>query len=654
MNDFSEVMAGYHPQQAILAKCFHPSGNFMEFKGEEIEQSIAERFEKIVRKYPDRVAVESDDHEIFYEKLNRIANRVAHTLLARCDKKEEPIALLLETDAPLIAAILGVLKAGKIYVPVDSSLPQARIDYILNDAQAALLITNTKNLSFARELTQNNLPVVNLDELDPSLSTENPGISISPDTLTWILYTSGSTGRPKGVVQNHRNVLHFVKNYTNALHICADDRLTLLFSGSANGAAHDTFSALLNGASLHPFNVKEKGPAAANWLIQKHLTIYCSVPTVFRHFLEPLTGEESFPNLRLIKLIGEPVSKRDVELYQRHFSSDCVFINRLGSSETGTIRWYFIDKETHIDGNIVPVGYPADENEILLLDDREEEVEAEDIGEIAVRSRYLTPGYWHQPDLTSAVLLSTLGPERIYRTGDIGCMLPDGRLLCLGRKDSQVKIRGHRVEIAEIEMALVNLGAVKAAVVIAPEDRPDDRRLVAYVTAREQPAPTVTRLRRALVETLPEHMIPSSFVFLDAFPSAPNGKIDRKALPDPGNCRPALDTAYVAPCTPVQELLVEIWAEVLKLEKIGIHDNFFDLGGHSLKATQVTSRVREALRLDLSLRVLFEAPTVAELASRVEQSISEAGELEELTGRLGEVEALSEEKIERQLEKENP
>ena len=619
MKHSSETMSGGHPQQAIWAKCLHPGGNFVEFKREEIEQSIPQRFEKIARKYPDRVAVQSDDHEFSYEKLNRIANRVARTLLARCDKKEEPIALLLETDAPLIAAILGVLKAGKIYVPLDSSLPQARIAYILNDAQAALLITNTQNLSLARGLAQNNMPLINLDELDRSLSTENPGISISPDTLTWILYTSGSTGRPKGVVQNHRNVLHFAKTYTNGLHICADDRLTLLFSGSANGAAHDTFSALLNGASLHPFNVKEKSPAAvANWLIQNRLTIYCSVPTVLRQFLETLTGEESFPNLRLIKLIGEPVSKRDVELYQRHFSSDCVFINRLGSTETGTIRWYFINKDTQIDGNIVPVGYPVDDNEILLLDDKGEEVEAEAVGEIAVKSRYLTPGYWHKPDLTSAVLLSTPGAERIYRTGDIGRMLPDGRLLCLGRKDSQVKIRGYRVEIAEIEIALINLGTVKAAVVVAREDGPDNRRLVAYVTAREQPPPTVTRLRRALAETLPEHMIPSSFVFLDVFPSAPNGKIDRKALPDPGNCRPALDTPYAAARTSIEERVAHIWADVLALDQVGVYDNFFDLGGNSVLAAQVVSRVLTTLEVELPIRSFFEEPTVAGVAKIIE------------------------------------
>ncbi|MGH7824578.1 MAG: non-ribosomal peptide synthetase [Candidatus Binatia bacterium] len=602
-------------QLAIRAQCFHPTGNFIEFKAEDIEQSIPERFERMVGMHLDQIAVKSANHEFTYAELNRRANQVAHALVARCDKQAERIGLLLESDAPLIAAILGVLKAGKIYVPLNSSLPRARIAYMLEDTQASSLITNTKNLAFARELSRNALHLMNLDELDPTIATENPRIPISPDALTWILYTSGSTGRPKGVVQNHRNVLYFVRQYTNGLHLCADDRLSLLFSFSANGAAHDTFSALLNGASLYPFDVKEKGTAPlADWLGQNRLSIYCSVPTVFRYFLETFGGTESFPHLRLIKLIGEPVARKDVELYRKFFSPDCVFINRLGSTETGTICWYFINKETQIEGNLVPVGHALEDHEILLLDGTGRKVDADDIGEIAVKGRYLTPGYWQKPDLTSAAFLPTAGPERLYRTGDIGRMLSDGRLLCLGRKDSQVKIRGHRVEIAEIEMALLNLGMIKAAVVVAREDPCGDSRLVAYLVPNGDLKPTVTKLRRALAETLPEHMIPSSFLFLDAFPSAPNGKIDRKSLPDPGNLRPELDTPYAAPTTPVEESLARIWAEVLSLDQVGIHDNFFDLGGHSLLATQVASRVREALQVNLPLRLMFDKPTIAELA----------------------------------------
>jgi len=655
MNDFPRLVANLPPeQQAIRAKCFHPSGTFVEFRKEEIEQSIPERFEKIVHQYRDRLAVASAKHQFTYDALNRVANRIAHAILAECSPGVEPIALLLETDAPVIAAILGVLKAGKIYVPLDSSLPRARLAYILENSQAILLITNSKNLSFALELSLDRLPIINLDALDPSLPTDSPAISLSPEASAWILYTSGSTGQPKGVVQSHRNALHFIRTYANGVHICPDDRLTLLFTCSANGGAHDTFSALLNGASLYSYNVRDKGPAAmADWLIRNQITIYCSVPTVFRYFLETLTGEENFLSLRLIKLIGEPVSKRDVELYQKYFSRQCFLLNRLGSTETGTIRWYFIDKNTQIDGNIVPAGYPADDYEVLLLDGAGREIESEGVGEIAVKSRYLTAGYWGRPDLTDAAFLPAAGDERIYRTGDIGRMLPDGRLMCLGRKDSQVKIRGHRVELTEIEMALMDLPSIKDAVVIAGSDRFNQECIIAYLVPKRYPRPTVTELRRALGERLPEHMIPSVFMFLREFPLAPNGKLDRKSLPEPDYCRPELETPYVAPSTPFEIELANIWAELLGLNRVGIHDNFFDLGGHSLTATRVVSRVIKKFQSEIPLQSLFVAPTVAEMAAIIEQHQAKHASEETRNRMLSEIEAMTEDEAQKQLARVN-
>ncbi|MDH3444199.1 MAG: AMP-binding protein, partial [Deltaproteobacteria bacterium] len=607
-------------QRAIRARCFHPSGTFVEFNKEEIDQSIPERFEKIVRMYPERVAVKTRHHQFTYAELNRRANQVASDLLARSEKQKERIALLLENDALLMAAILGTLKAGKIYVPLDASLPKARITYMLDDSQATFLITNTKYLSFARELAQNRLPLINVDEHDSTLSTENPEVLISPDTLTWILHTSGSTGQPKGVVQNHRNVLQFVRQYTNGLHICADDRLTLLFSCSANGAAHDIFSALLNGASLYPFNVKAEPGRLAEWLGRNKLTIYCSVPTVFRYLLETISGDEGFPHLRLIKLIGEPVAKSDVEFYQRHFVPTCIFVNRLGSTETGTIRWHFIDKETRIDGNIVPVGYPVEDNEILLLDDGGNEVQPEDIGEIAVRSRYLTPGYWGRPEITETVFLRPKGDERVYRTGDLGRLLPDGLLLCLGRKDSQVKIRGYRVELAEIEMALLNLETIKGTVVVARSDSPEHERIVAYVVPNEDASPTVTELRHALAQVLPEHMIPSRFVFLDKFPLAPNGKVDRKALPVPDRTRPELEEGFVAPRTATEKTLATMWAKLLDLNQVGIRDNFVELGADSLQVVRLFTAIEEQFNVRLTISNVFEDVTIEQLAKKIDQA----------------------------------
>jgi len=293
---------------------------------------------------------------------------------------------------------------------------------------------------------------------------------------------------------------------------------------------------------------------------------------------------------------------------------------------------YFLDEHTPTAGHVLPVGYPAEDKEILLLDEDGAEVGGDAVGEIAVRSRFLSPGYWRRPDLTAAAFRPDPagGPERIYRTGDLGRRLPDGCLIHLGRKDFQVKIRGFRVEVAEVEGALLSLPTVQEAVVVAREDRPGDRRLVAYLVPTARPAPTVSALRQALAATLPDYMVPAAFVALDTLPKTPGGKVDRRALPAPGRARPALDQPLVAPRTPVEATVGAIWQEVLGLDEIGLHDNFFDLGGHSLAASQVIARVTETCHVDLPLRMLFEAPTVNGLALAVVQGLMQNVDSDEI------------------------
>ena len=237
-------------QEAILAKCFHPTGTFVEFTKEEVEQSIPERFEKIVRLHPDRIAVSTRNHSLSYKELNKTANQIAHAILSEQGERDEPIVLLLDNDAPMIAAILGVLKAGKMFVALDPSFPKARMAFILEHSQAGVVVSNSKSLSLAMELVQDARRLVNIDEFDSGLSVENTGVSISPDGLSCIVYTSGSTGRPKGVMQNHRNGLHEAMIYTNGLHVCRDDRLALLYSCNTSQGSKIIFSALLNGAAL--------------------------------------------------------------------------------------------------------------------------------------------------------------------------------------------------------------------------------------------------------------------------------------------------------------------------------------------------------------------------------------------------------------------
>jgi len=421
------------------------------------------------------------------------------------------------------------------------------------------------------------------------------------------------------------------------------------------GAVRDIFGALFNGAALYPLNVKEEGVAhMADWLVREEITVLFSGASLFRHFVYTLTEEEAFPRLRLIRLGSESVRKRDVELYKKHFSPDCILVNGLSSSETGTVRKCFINEATCITTGSVPVGYPLDDMDVLLLDDAGNEVGFNHVGEIAIKSNYLSLGYWRRPELTRARFLAGLSAEdeRIYFTGDLGRMSPDGCLIHMGRKDLQVKIRGYRVEVVEIEEALGSLDMFREVVVVAREDHLDSQRLVAYLVPNGQPPPGVTTLRRLLAETLPDYMIPSAFVFLDALPLNPNGKVDRQALRPPGTARPNLDNPFVPSRTPVEERLLEIWAEVLNLDGVGIHDNFLELGGNSLLATRVISRVLKTFRVELPLRSLLDTLTVANMAVVITQSRAEKVEQEDLDRMLAELEAFSDEEAKQLLANE--
>jgi acyl-coenzyme A synthetase/AMP-(fatty) acid ligase/acyl carrier protein len=465
------------------------------------------------------------------------------------------------------------------------------------------------------------------------------------------LYTSGSTGQPKGVIQNHRNGLHDITLWTKSFHICPDDRLTLL-AFETGQAIKTIYSAVLNGAALYPRDIKVEGVAnLATWLIQEEITMYFSGAALFRYFLDTLSGEENFPKLRLIRLSSEQVSKRDVEGYKKHFCCDCILINALSSNEVGTFREYWIDKESHIASSTVPVGYAVEDKELLLLDDAGQEVGYESIGEITVRSCYLSPGYWRRPDLTRDKFLPDPngGDERTYLTGDLGRMAADGCLFHLGRQDFRVKVRGYAVEVSEIEMALLEHAAIKEAAVIGEEISSGDRRLVAYFVPNGQPSATVAELRNFLKDRLPDYMIPSAFVVLSALPLTPNGKVDRLGLPDPGGTRPKLDTLFVAPRTAIEEELAGIWAEVLSLDPVGIHDNFYELGGHSLAATRVVSRVLKRFQLELSLQSLFRSPTVAEMAVMITEHQGKKLDEKELQRILTELESRSEDDAHRLL-----
>jgi acyl carrier protein len=311
------------------------------------------------------------------------------------------------------------------------------------------------------------------------------------------------------------------------------------------------------------------------------------------------------------------------------------------------MRHYFVDKQTPCTEAVVPLGYAIPDLEVLLLDEAGNEVGYDCEGEIVVRSPYLSPGYWRQPELTRAAFIPDPagGPQRCYRTGDLGLMRPDGCLLYMGRKDAQVKIRGYRIEVAEIELALQQHAAIKEAVVLAREDQPGDVRLVAYMVAASQPLPTVNALQAFLRQRLPDYMVPAAFVYLETLPLTATGKVDRRAVPPPSTTRPPLAQPFEAPRTPVEEQLARLWAEMLGLDSISIHDDFLALGGHSLLAMRIITRVCDTFRVDVSMRSLLASPTVADMATLIVQHMASSVDSPDLHCLLAEVEELSEDAV---------
>jgi amino acid adenylation domain-containing protein len=598
------------------SRAVHPTNEFAHFDSAEVEQSVGSRFEQQAEIHSNRVAVKTQRLELSYGNLNRTANLAAHAILDRIGEGEQRVALLLEHDAPLIALMLGVLKAGKVAMPLDPSYPKSRSSHMLADSEPALVITNRRNLTLARCLVEDKSRLLDFDEIQSGLAAGNPGLQISPRAYAAIIYTSASTGPPKGVIRSHRGVLHNTMGYTNGLHICSEDRLPLLASCSSGQGISTVFCALLNGAALLPFDIKAEGiDGLAGWLAEQEVSIYSSAATVYRHLLSTVRSKQQLAALRLVRLGSEQVHKRDIELYKEYFAPECILVNALSGTETGNFSQFFIDKETEI-GHVVPVGYAVEGKQVLILDEKGNELGWDRIGEIAVRSEYLSPGYWRRPDLTMEAFLAPPegGSERIFRTGDLGRMRPDGCLEWLGRKDFRVKIRGYRIELEEIETTLCSHPGLRGGAVIV-RDAMGEKRLAAFYV----PVGTTSarELRQYLRERLPEHMVPSELCPIDALPMTPNRKVDRSALA--GMVKTEARPGYVAPRTSVEAELAAIWREVLhSTEPIGVEDSFFDIGGHSLNATQVASRVRERLAVAIALREFLENPTIARLAERIE------------------------------------
>lgn len=604
-----------------------PRPAFVPFDRAALDGSIPQRFETQVDAGPGRIALGFGAEAWTYEALDRAANRVARVLLDRRSPWSGPVVLLIEQSPALVAAILGVLKAGGFYVPLETWHSPALVAGIARESRAALILADAAGATPGREA---GVPLLRVDQvLAAAGPDERPGIAIPPDVPAYVYYTSGSTGRPKGVVDSHRNVLHNVMRYTNALGIDRDDRITLLQSPGFSGAVSSLFGALLNGAAVFPYDLRRFGAAGLGaWLVRERITMYHSVPAIFRL---AAAGAAAFPDLRLVRLEGDSMSRADWVVFRDRFPEACTLAHGLGATECGLVRQFFIDASMPVAAGVVPVGYPVEDMEVHVVDEAGRPLEPGQVGEIAVRSRYLALGYHERPDLTAGAFSPDPHDSgiRTYHTGDLGRLRPDGCLEHLGRRDSRTKIRGEWVDLAEVEAAMLGVEGVREAAARVHADGAGEPILVGYAVPGDGPGHLVRALRSHLAGCLPAPAVPAAFVLLARLPLTDNGKIDRAALPAPGSERPDLETEFVPPATGTEQAIAAIWAEVLELDRVGVNDHFFDLGGDSLRLTRVQARLRLRLGDELSLVTLFEYPTIQALARHLDAS---PGTAERLAG----------------------
>lgn len=589
--------------------------SFRPFEWAWLDESIPTGFARQVAAHPQVLAVQTADASLTYEQLGRMANRLAACLLDRLGHDAEPVAILASSDLNAVAAMLGVLAAGKFFVAINSASAQLEMQAILEDSGARAIVTDRDGAAAASLIAVEppGLQVFHLDELNVDRDEPLPAVPMTGATYAQIAYTSGSTGRPKGILKTHRSLLHQSMTHINGYFITPADRMMApapLIFGASLGIV---FSALLGGATLLPIRLKSQTAAQLrDWLRDEQVTVYHSVASFFRQFAATLDTAESFPHLRIIKLGGETIQPEDIRLYQERFADHCVLRVGLASTEAGNHCWHFIGKETPSEGPTVPVGRALVGTGISLLDEHREPVAPGMVGEIAVRSAFLASGYWRNPELTQARFLPDPADsqKQIYLTGDLGRWRDDGLLEHLGRADQMVKIRGNRVEIGAVEAALLALPAISAAAVMAAAGAGGAKRLVAYLTPAATKRLTPVELRNHLQASLPDYMIPARYVWIEKMPLLPSGKIDRAALAPPSAARPDLPTPFIAPRSELEQQFVDIWAEVLELDAVGVNDNFFELGGDSILAMRMLLTVEKSLGGRVPTE-FFGQPTVA-------------------------------------------
>ena len=606
-------------------------------------------FEAQVERTPEQVAVVFEAERLTYREFNRRANQLARYLQRLGIGPEQRVALVLERSLETLVALLGVMKAGGAYVPLEPGYPPERLALMLADADAVL--TEQRLLERVPEQTTR---VVCLDRIAEQITGEsgaNLTDELSSANLAYVIFTSGSTGQPKGVAIEHRQLANYLASIQDKLDLPANASYATVSTFAADLGHTMIFPALCAGGALHIISPERAtdARALAEYFRREQIDCLKIVPSHLEALLSAEHPERVLPRQRLI--VGGEASGCDWIAKLQVLAPDCRIFNHYGPTETtvGVLTYRVESEQIEPRVGTLPLGRPIANTQVYLLDADQQLVPLGTPGELHVGGANVARGYLNRPAQTAEKFIpNPFGGEagaRLYKTGDLARYLPDGRIQFLGRVDQQVKIRGYRIELGEIEVALEQQAEVREAVVLASEDEPGNKRLVAYVVPAQKQVLTISELRRALSEKLPPYMLPAAFVMLDALPLTPNGKVDRRALPAPDEMRPDLTRTPVVPRTPLEEALAAMWTEVLRLDRIGVHDNFFELGGHSLLAMRILSRLRETFQVELPLRILFETTTIAQLAQALIAHEKTPGQTENIARVLKKIKGMSAEDV---------
>lgn len=592
---------------------------------------IHQLVEAQVERTPDAIAVRCGSERLTYRELNDLGNQLAHYLLGIGAGADTPVGICLEPSFDFIVALLAVMKAGAACLPLDPGYPKERLQFMLEDSQAPVLLTTE---ALHSQFQRPGMLVVCVDSkrgLIAKESRENPTNSLNPANLAYVIYTSGSTGKPRGVLLTHAGLVNHNLASIRLYDLRPTDRVLQFSSMSFDIAIEEIWPTLLAGASLvlRPNNFSVEVADFLHWTTQSGITVL-DLPTAYWHELVHglSDGAGALPkSLRLVIVGGEKASALLLKAWRMHAPSSVRWVNTYGPTEASVIATAYEPPSDEIIDPL-PIGKPIENVSTYILDENLQPVPIGATGELHIGGRGLARGYLNRPELTAEKFVpnpfATNPGTRLYKTGDLARYLASGDVEFLGRRDFQVKVRGFRVELGEIEAALARHGAVREAVVVAKEEGVNHRRLVAYLVPAPNLSLSTADLRDFLKTQLPDYMMPSDFVLLEKLPLTPNGKINRQALPAP-SAHPLPADDYIAPTDSVQLRLARIWEEILAKRPIGIRDSFFDLGGHSLLAVRLMRRIEREFRRSVALAALFEAPTIEQLAAILQQPQSTSG-----------------------------